>query len=82
MCTVSVDSASPDNERAKKGPAWRSRDRPGRAPHTQRRFSSNEGTVAAAVANAFDHPAGAPASPTSRPRSVSAVTVETAETAA
>src|SRR5262249_40940630 len=80
--TVSVERARPANDRAVKGITSQSKEGSRLLPHTQRRFSSNDGTVPAAVATTFAHPAGRPSTPTRSPSKVRLVAVATAETEA
>lgn len=77
--TARVDTASPRNEKAAKGPTSVQSDRRPRRCHTQRRFSSKEGTTPTPVAITFDQPADMPNSPTRMPRTTRLVTVLTAE---
>jgi hypothetical protein len=81
-CTATLDTNRPVKARAQKGTTWRTNDgRPAR-DQTQRRLSSNEGTVPTAVATKFDSTPGIPASPTNAPRTERLVAVEIAETEA
>lgn len=80
-CTASVDSTSPPNESTQNGTTSEASDRRPRRPHTQRRFSSNDGTVPTAVATTLDHAAGAANPPTSTPSTTRLVVVDTSDTA-
>lgn len=80
--TASVDSTSPSNDSEQNGTSC---PKVGRRPpwdHTQRRFSSKDGTVPAAVATTFAHIAGKESTPTSTPSTVTLVRVETTDTEA
>src|SRR5439155_15976507 len=57
--TARVDSPRPANDSAQNGPISARTDRGPRLRHTQRRFSSNDGTVPAAVAKTFAQPGDA-----------------------
>jgi hypothetical protein len=78
--TAKVESTSPLNDRTQNGTTSAATDRRPRRPHTQRRFSSNDGTVPTAVATTLDHPAGAANPPTSTPSTTRLVVVDTSDT--
>lgn len=79
-CTASVESTSPLNESTQNGTTSAASERRPRRPQTQRRFSSNDGTVPTAVASTLDHAAGAANPPTSTPSTTRLVVVETIDT--
>ena len=78
--TVNVESTSPANESVQKGVTWRSTERCDWSNQTQRRLSSNDGTVPTAVATTLASTALTPKSPTRTPSTVRLVTVLIPET--
>jgi hypothetical protein len=79
---VKVERARPANDRTAKGITSESKEGSPLLCHTQRRFSSNDGTVPAAVATTFAHPAASPSTPTRIPSNIRLVVVATTETEA
>ena len=73
--TVNVESTSPAKERVQKGVTWRSTERCDWSNQTQRRLSSNDGTVPTAVAATLARTALTPKSPTRTPSTVKLVAV-------
>ena len=76
--TVSVESTRPAKDSVQKGVTWRSTDRCEWSNQTQRRFSSNEGTVPDRVASTLANTALTPKSPTRTPSTIRLVTVRDA----
>jgi hypothetical protein len=79
--TVNVESTRPAKDSVQNGATWRRTDRCDWSNQTQRRLSSNDGTVPTAVASTLATTASTPNSPTRTPRTVRLVTVEMPETA-
>ena len=80
--TAAVESARPASASAANGTTWASRARRPVTDQTQRRLSSNDGTVPTAVATTLAAAAPTPTTPTSRPNVTRLVVVATPETAA
>jgi hypothetical protein len=80
--TASVDKPSPAKESAQNGPISASTDRWPVRPQTQRRFSSNDGTVPSAVAVTLAQAALMAPVATSTPSTERLAVVEMAETVA
>ena len=80
--TASVERARPANESVQNGPISASSERRPVRPQTQRRFSSNDGTVPTAVATTLAHPAASVAVATRPPSTHMLTPVEMTETVA
>ena len=79
--TVRVEITRPAKDNVQNGATWRSTDRCDRSNQTQRRFSSNDGTVPTAVASTLASTASTPKKPTRTASTVRLVTVEMPDTA-
>jgi hypothetical protein len=78
--TAALDRPRPAKDRAQKGTTWARTERGPAVAQTQRRLSSNEGTVPNAVAATLANTGARPSGPARRPSTSRLTEVETADT--